>query len=278
MSVDGHSGSHQGRSRVRFQRLAEQVADDLRRRILLGDLGVGETLPIEEVLRGEYPVSKPTLREAMRVLESEGLITVRRGSIGGAVVHRPTASNVAYTLGLVLVSRGINIGDVAGALREVEPACAAACAQRSDRAETVVPRLRALHEKSVEVVDDLVEVTTMSRRFHESMVELCGNQSLSILAGALAVLWTSHESGWAHRVGDLVDIPREERLAALDAHRELIEAIQDGDSAAARQLSASHLDTSQNYPGRGEEAGPVDPETVREVFIGRLTETEQGEG
>lgn len=271
MALVEHRGSNSGRSRVRFRGLAEQVADELRSRILLGDLGAAETLPVEELLRAEYSVSKPTLREAMRVLESEGLITVRRGSLGGAIVHRPTASNVAYTLGLVLVSEKVNIGDVAEALREVEPACAAACARRPDRADTVVARLRALHEKSIEVVDDLIEVTSVSRAFHETMVDMCGNRSLSALAGALAVLWTSHESGWAHRVDDPSGVPREERLAALAVHAEIIRAIEEGDSDAARHLSAAHLDTSQNYPGRGEEAGPVDPETVRDAFIDRLT-------
>ena len=49
--------------------------------------------------------SKPSLREAMRILEAEGLLRVRRGKLGGAVVRRPNAANVAYTVGLVLGSR-----------------------------------------------------------------------------------------------------------------------------------------------------------------------------
>ena len=187
----------QGAAPVRFARLAEQVADDLRTRILIGDLADGSALPIEEVLRAQYPVSKPTLREAMRVLEAEGLVTVRRGAIGGAVVHRPTSEHVAYSLGLVLAGRRVAISDVAGALREVEPSCAAACARRPDRNEAVVPTLRMLHERSLKVVDDLVEVTTLSRMFHEAIVELCGNHSLAILAGALESVWSSHESDWA---------------------------------------------------------------------------------
>lgn len=264
--VDDGRGA--ARAPVRFQRLAEQVADDLRRRILLGDLGDGADLPVEELLRAEYPVSKPTLREAMRVLEAEGLVTVRRGSIGGAVVHQPAAENVAYTLGMVLVSRGIDIGDVATALREVEPACAAVCAERPDRHEAVVPVLRRLHAESVGLVADLVAVTTASRQFHEAIVELCGNQSLIIMAGALEALWSTHESSWAHRTGDDVQIPRQERLDALDEHRVLVDLIEAGEVEAARRHAAAHLLTSQTYPEGGGDGGRIDPAAVRRSFVG----------
>ena len=89
--------------------MAELVADRLRSRILTGDLEDGDLLPKEEELREIYPVSKPSFREAMRILEAQGLITIRRGNVGGAVVHRPTANNVAYTLAMVLANeRGGN--------------------------------------------------------------------------------------------------------------------------------------------------------------------------
>src|SRR5947209_6940395 len=133
---------------LRFQRLAELVADRLRERILRGDLEDGDLLPKEEELRASYPVSKPSLREAMRILEAEGLITVRRGNVGGAVVHRPTPANVAYTLAMVLSANRVDIPDVARALREVEPSCAALCAGRADRAAAVVPQLRALQNEA----------------------------------------------------------------------------------------------------------------------------------
>src|ERR1700678_53452 len=108
---------------LRFHRLAEQVADHLRNRILHGDLEDGTLLPKETELRELYPVSKPAMREAMRILETEGLVTVRRGNVGGAIIHRPATANVAYTLGMVLASKGVSTAVVADALLEVEPAC-----------------------------------------------------------------------------------------------------------------------------------------------------------
>lgn len=252
---------------VRFQRLAEQVADDLRRRILLGEIEDGAALPIEAELRALYPVSKPTLREAMRVLEAEGLITVRRGSIGGSLVHLPAEANVAYTLGLVLASRAIEIDDVGAALRAVEPACAAACAERPDRKEKVVPVLLELYEKSMEVVDDLVAATTLSRQFHEALVDLCGIESLTVMAGALEALWSIHEADWAHRVVDTADIPREKRIQALEEHRELLTLIDKGDAEGARRAAAEHLSISQTYPAHPDAENLIDPEVVRDYFV-----------
>ncbi|WGX95539.1 FadR/GntR family transcriptional regulator [Nocardioides sp. L-11A] len=250
---------------VRFARLAEQIADDLRTRLLVGDLAEATELAVEESLRGHYAVSKPTFREAMRVLEAEGLITVRRGAIGGAVVHRPDAEHVAYSLGMALAGKGVSITDVAQALREVEPACAAACAGRADRMQEIVPILSRLHERSVKVVDNLVEVTALSRMFHETLVDLCGNQSLVMLAGALESLWSSHEAAWAHRSADTVDIPRAERLEALDEHRELIDAIADGDPEAARKIALRHLLVAQIYPGDQIDV-LISPTSVRKRF------------
>ncbi|WP_099251681.1 FadR/GntR family transcriptional regulator [Mycobacterium sp. shizuoka-1] len=244
---------------VAFRRLAEQVADQLRRRILLGELADGSILSKEDELLREFPVSKPSLREAMRILEAEGLLRVRRGKLGGAVVRRPNAANVAYTIGLVLGSQDVTLADVGGALRQMEPACAALCAERADRASTVVPALRRLHAEAVDAADDFPRAISASRRYHEALVAHCGNQTMIMLAGALETLWSAHEQSWSTRVGDSV-VPVDERLAVLEEHRRVIDAIEAGDSRLAHDLAAAHLINAQHYPGS---AGTVDPTMVR---------------
>lgn len=233
---------------LRWRRLAEMVADQIRERIVRGDLAEGDLLPKESELREQYPVNVQSLREALRILEAEGLVKVRRGNRGGAVVHRPTPGNVAYSLSMVLAMTGTGIDDVAAALDEVEPMCAALCAQRADRATEVMPTLRALHAESLACVDDLVAATTASRRFHEAIVAHCGNQSLIVLAGALEALWSSHVTDWVTRRADPVAVPRDERLEALEVHGQILQFIEDGDADAARALSASHLRDVQFYP------------------------------
>ena len=245
---------------VQFRRLAEQVADELRRRILGGELADGSVLPKEDELLLEFPVSKPSLREAMRILEAEGLLRVRRGKLGGAVVRRPTAANVAYTIGLVLGSQEVGLSDVGRALLQVEPACAALCAERTDRKKAVVPALRQLHAEAIDAVDDLRRVTTASRRYHEALVQYCGNQTMIILAGALEMLWSAHEKSWSTRVTDHSIIPVDERVAVLDDHRQVIDAIDVGDARRAHDLAAAHLVNAQHYPGS---SGVVDPSMMR---------------
>jgi GntR family transcriptional repressor for pyruvate dehydrogenase complex len=245
---------------IQFRRLAEQVADELRRRILRGELADGSILPKEDELLLQFPVSKPSLREAMRILEAEGLLRVRRGKLGGAVVRRPNAANVAYTVGLVLGSQEVGLSDVGNALLQVEPACAGLCAQRADRGTAVVPQLRRVHAEAVEAVEDLRLVTAASRRFHESLVALCGNQTMIILAGALEMLWSAHETRWSSRVADGSIVPIDERLAVPEDHRQVIDAIDAGDARRASDLAAAHLLDAQHYPGS---SGVVDPSMLR---------------
>src|SRR6516164_11685002 len=128
---------------LRQPRLAELIAGVLRDRILSGELRDGDLLPKQEQLLEEFRVSKPSIREAQRILESEKLITVKRGNVGGAVVHHPSSQNSAYLLALVLEGRGVTIADVPTAREKLEPVCASLCAARSDRRVTLVP---ALHD------------------------------------------------------------------------------------------------------------------------------------
>ena len=256
---------------LKWHRVAESVANHLRDRILSGELQDGDILPKEDLLRATYPVSKPSLREAMRILETEGLVSIRRGNMGGAVVHRPKAANVAYTLALVLRSNNSGTLDVAKALQVCEPACAALCAERKDRKRAVLPTLRALHRETMANLSDLVSTATASRRFHEALVDLCGNEPLRITVGALEALWSSHETDWAHHVIDANLVPIVERQDAIDIHAEMIDLISDGEAERVRELSSRHLKFVQHYPtevpttGRvGNKFGaPIDPKLVR---------------
>lgn len=246
-----------------FQRLAETVAEHMRSQILDGTLPDGALLPKEDELRELFPVSKPTFREAMRILESEGLVTVRRGNVGGAIVHRPTARHVAYTLGMVLSSTGVTIDQVAAALREIEPACAALCAQRRDRKREVVPELRRLHDRYMESIDHLVEVVGWSRTFHESLVSLCGNGPLIVTAGALESMWSAHEKGWASRIAESDPVQMSERLASAQVHEQIIDLIAAGEADEVRRVAADHLTHAQRNPTPAHGAIRIDPALVR---------------
>src|SRR3954447_7122458 len=129
----GASAAAPRRAQLRQPRLADMVASVLRDRIVNGELEDGDLLPKQDELLEEFRISRPSLREALRILESEGLLTVRRGNVGGSVVEAPNAESSAYMFGLVLQSRHGTAADLADAIRHIEPITASLCAERADR-------------------------------------------------------------------------------------------------------------------------------------------------
>ena len=223
--------------------VAEMVADVIRARIVAGTLPDGSMLPKQDQLISEFQVSRPSFREALRILESEGLISVRRGNVGGAQVHAPTPQNAARTLGLVLQAQGVALDDLASALAVIEPACAAHCAQRDDRNLALVPQLRELNLRCRAVEpQDKAEAARLFHQFHHAIIEGCGNATLVIVIGALERLWTLHEKAWA----DYADTAGGEggpelRASVVAAHEDITDAIEAGDSGRAQHLVAAHL-------------------------------------
>lgn len=245
------------RPQLRQARLAEVVADRLRDRILSGDVHDGDLLPKQEELFADFKVSRTAIREALQILETERLITVRRGNLGGAVVHAPDPDGVAYTMSLVLQSRAIELADAGLALRLLEPLAAQLCAGRTDRADTVVPRLRLANEAldlAIEAGDEIGAIEA-SREFHEAVVDGCGNETMKIVLGAVETLWSAHEASWAEEAALRGDFPDPSlRRRGLDEHAEILRCIEAGDTEAVVNVSRHHLEGSQQYP-LGDDAG-----------------------
>ncbi|MFT5204334.1 MAG: GntR family transcriptional repressor for pyruvate dehydrogenase complex [Candidatus Aldehydirespiratoraceae bacterium] len=248
LAVPSVRGDRAAEGRYRSPHVADLVAAELRRRILDGELDDGDELPRQEDLLKEFGVSKPSMREALRILESEGLLSVRRGKVGGAVVHRPGQDNAAYTLGMVLRSLGVPVDDVSMALNILESQCVALCAGREDRLETVVPRLRDVQDRATACIDDVREFTIVSRGFHEEIVALCGSPTLTLVVGALESVWTAHANAWAAMHAGEDDFPDiDYRRQGLDDHATLLQLIEDGDVVEAVAESHRHLAWSPVY-------------------------------
>ena len=232
-------------NKPRPARMAELVADTLRRQIFEGHHEEG--LPKEEKLRERFGVAKSSMREALLILETEGLIKVRRGNVGGSTVHLPTIQSAAYTLALSMSAGGSTLRDIADALLILEPTCAALCAQLEDREETLCPELDRLNEAYEAAIDDGLAAIKLSREFHEAVVEGCGNPAFSIVTSSLSRVWSAHEVDWATEAtlsGTFPDL--DTRKAALKCHVEVATLIRAGDSAV-REAVASHLREAQAH-------------------------------
>src|SRR6516165_10854085 len=103
---------------------SEVLADDLRERILLGEFPEGTALPTERDLVAQTLMSRATVREALRILEVQGLIRIRTGRAGGAFVQRPDDESVADSVALVIRGRRIRMAALLETREAVEPACA----------------------------------------------------------------------------------------------------------------------------------------------------------
>jgi DNA-binding FadR family transcriptional regulator len=242
--------AHVGRpAQFHRPRVAQIVASVLRDRILSGELPDGGALPKQEDLLEEFNVSLPSLREALSILETEGLATVQRGNVGGAVVHAPTPAQPSYMAALVMQAQSVTLDDLVEALRKLDPLCAALCAERRDRRRTVLPVLRQNLKRGRALLDNPNEYVRVARAFHEGLVTLCGNQSIILMVGALDTIWAAHDEQLAVRTEKFG--PAAERTArerSLKEHQAIFDAIEAGDPRAAEAASRGH------YEGRGSHA------------------------
>ncbi|MGA8545969.1 MAG: GntR family transcriptional regulator [Mycobacterium sp.] len=227
--------------RFRQPRVAEIVASKLRDDILSGRLKEGDVLPSQESLFGEFGVSPPALREAIHILETDGLISVRRGNVGGAVVHHPRAERTAHMISMVLQARSATPVDVSEALMHLEPICAGMCAAREDRMTEVVPHLQNEIDIQTAQFDDGSQYVPNARRFHETLVSRCGNEPMILVIGSLELIWSAHESSVWSDDGEPTPMVGKTKRAALRDHQRLLDAISDGNSARAIRLAQEHL-------------------------------------
>jgi GntR family transcriptional regulator, transcriptional repressor for pyruvate dehydrogenase complex len=241
-------GEPQDDFRIQVERAGERVATRLRKMILDGQLKDGDTLPRQEDLLRLFQVSHPSLREGLRMLEAEGLITIRRGKIGGSTVRVPQPANVAFALGMVLQAEKATLNDLAVALDDLEPICFALAARRPDRSETLVPLLEASCDRQESSVDDYPTFTAAALEFHQLVVEHCGNVSIKVAVGAMTRLWSHHEvNAVVRRRQPSKANARKAYLAVVETHRALTGVIAAGEADRAKELSQKHLGSTQHY-------------------------------
>ncbi|MET7927010.1 FCD domain-containing protein [Streptomyces sp. NPDC005349] len=224
--------------RVRVPKTAELVAGHLRRQIVRGELEPGDALASETELMGQFGISRPTLREAFRVLESESLITIRRGAHGGARVSAPDPDVAARYAGLVLEYRGATLRDVYQAAAIMEPPCVRQLAGKANAA--LVARLREAVDAEKAVLDDPLALVEAQDAFHALLLELTGNQTLVLLCGMLRYLV---DRANAEHVAASAD-SEEHRAQALKGHRahvRLVKLIEQGKAEEAEKLWHRHI-------------------------------------
>ena len=222
-------------SRIRVPKTAELVAGNIRNRIVRGELAMDEALPPESTLMEDFNISRPTLREAFRILESEGLITVRRGSRGGARVQVPDAAVAAVYAGLVLQSRGATVADVLKARVIVESPAAGIVAGRRDH----VSCARKLRSWLTDVAE--LDTPAYAAKFHEfnrMLVAMTENETLILFTTMVEAISDAATAtyGRVHHDDDAKLANRANRTRIV-----LTDLIEAGDAEGAEDLWRRHL-------------------------------------
>jgi DNA-binding FadR family transcriptional regulator len=232
--------------RARVQpRLAELIASELREQILNGAHTSG-MLPKQDDLVAMFGVSAPPLREALRILEGEGLITVRRGKVGGAVIHRPDGGSVAHAAGMALQGDGVHLRDLAKSILMFEPMCASACAEDAEVREILRPVVEKNLQQTADAIGDAAEFTHRARQFHDLVVVQTPVRTTRLLVRSMVAIWSAQEEIWAHEATTAGRYPtKSAQKAVLDAHQRIADKILAGDRSGAERSARSHLEAAQ---------------------------------
>jgi DNA-binding FadR family transcriptional regulator len=235
---------------IRAPKTAELIAAQIRGQIVRRELLPGMTLPTESELMVQLGVSRPTLREAYRILETESLISVRRGVGGGALVLAPDIGVGARYVGLLLQLEGATIADVYEARTALEPICAGMMAARKNAED-----LRLLMECCDEVAaliangdKGVPEPHSWSRttyRFHELVLQGSGNKTLALQGCLLQeVVATHYEATVAEKFAENNRPARFRRV--LLSFRKLANFVAEGDREGAHKHWLKHMQTAAN--------------------------------
>lgn len=240
---------------VRPPKTGELVARRLRRMIVERSLNDGDYLPNEATLMEHFGVSRPTLREAFRILESEGLIELRRGSRTGARVTVPGPEAVAKPAGLLLQLGNATLADVHTARSAIEPPAARLLALTGD--EERYASLEQDLQAQRATVDDPGLFAIGSARLHLRLVELSGNQTLSLMAGMIheIILRQTRASIRAKRHTESGD--HDGDLRAMRSYEKLLKLVRAHDGDAAERFWRKHLQVSDQLVLTGHEATQI---------------------
>jgi GntR family transcriptional regulator, transcriptional repressor for pyruvate dehydrogenase complex len=171
---------------LKVPRASELVADKLRSLIVDGVVQEGATMPPEKELVVQLGVSRATLREALRILEAEGLILTKTGPRGGIMVRRPGSANLTRALSLLLKLDETPFSQVLEARRLLSPMCAELAAARATEAE--LAELEQILHQMRQKVHDIHEYVRLQADFHSGVTACAHNDVLRMLTVSVVEL------------------------------------------------------------------------------------------
>jgi DNA-binding FadR family transcriptional regulator len=222
-------------SNRRVPKISEIVASELRQKILRGEIPEGESLTPESVLVEEYNVSRPSLREALRLLEAQGLVAIRRGSHRGPIAAKPDTEQIVSTFTMHLQLRQATLADIYRFRMTFEPAATRMAADAASEAD--VTNLKGILDQEKAAVTSGADFGAIAWHFHSEVIRVSGNITMTLVAETLEKISGRHASkvlmGWEDQ--------EEQRARAYRAHRRLVGFIERHEGEKAEQFWAKHM-------------------------------------
>jgi DNA-binding FadR family transcriptional regulator len=220
----------------RQSRAFEDVVRQIQEAVLQGRLNAGDRLPAERQLREQFQVSRGTLREALRTLEQKGLVRIKTGVRGGAIVCPVDTKLVSESLDLLLRYQKIDLGELAEFREAVEGVVAAAAARRATGEDVRALRssVRNIEAALASPDFDWDAVVREDNKFHLALARITGNRVFE------SVVQTIYEN--IHPYFERF-LPRDRRLMErnlLDLVG-IVEAVARHNASRARTLVQMHV-------------------------------------
>lgn len=216
---------------MQVPKASDVLADDLRERILRGEFPENTALPPERELVTQTGMSRTTVREALRILEVQGLVRIKTGRAGGAFVQRPGEESIANTVNLLIRGRQIRLAALLETREAIEPACAQlAAVHRTDEDLASLERANA----AIAADGSLSEFLQANVDWHVAVAVASHNELLTgfMLALSRAIYLSTDNQGF---------VDADVRKTTVQAHRVITQAIEKRDAAAAVRRMQRHV-------------------------------------
>ena len=215
-----------GLSLISVPKSCDVLAERLQQEILSGVYAPGSALPAERDLVTVTGLSRGSVREALRILEAQGLVVTRPGRYGGSVVSRPTVALVAGHINAYARGHGVSLAALVEARMALEPTVAALAAR--NRTEEDVEALRAIATRlDAGIANDVPRFLDENAQWHAALATASHNDLLRAFTGSIA--------GLMFHVSQIENFASEEvRKRVSHAHRRILDAIEAKDADLAR--------------------------------------------